>query len=186
MAQTYAIIHDGTNCLVFQKNARSYFFQSVPTAAAGVAIQNGPGSRCFAGGRLNGGEAPATGALREFREETGYTFGAGVIAATNVVNGPQGQARPQYYGVYFRVTPANLAAILAQCQANLTAASTMAGNIQGGRITTPVQFAANVHGGVEDNELNAQVVSVTYAAALAYFPDDQITGWFRDLVTRHP
>lgn len=165
--QVYAIVHDGENCLIFKKRICGYFFKR---KVAVETILNGAGACCFPGGRLEEGESPVIGALREFKEETGVDIG---VPKNFEIK------RELYTGVFFRVSLSELDDIKAKCSMNLVIAENMVGQIKNvpyriGRELLDIRLPS-------DNELEAKVDKVSIAKTL-FTKDDEKTGWFYELI----
>ena len=75
--QCYTILYTGTGYfLTFVKRTTAYFYHNADGQGGtlyeqGLPITNGPGLFAFPGGRLDQGETPTEGCLREFTEECG-------------------------------------------------------------------------------------------------------------------
>lgn len=176
MAQVYAIVHDGTNCLVFKKKEHGYFFDGkavVPT------VLNGAGAYCFPGGKKKGG-SNETNAIREFLEETGMNL-------SDFASTKQELARVGYIGVFFNVG-GKLTDIKNACQINLDKANAVAKHLKDNDITSGVVIGDT--GSIVDNELSKKLKTMSFNDAITdgetFIEGDDNTGWFYDLVKNCP
>jgi hypothetical protein len=124
----YAIVHDATQCLVFKKKKYGRYFQyHDPNAQIQFDLKFGNGKKlrgseayCFPGGGLKGGEAALTGAIREFKEETGFDLG-GTPYTTIENNFTFNGGNDTVHAVFFDVSANNFNTIHTTCGANLVA-----------------------------------------------------------------
>ena len=108
--QVYAAVycHGTGSVLVFRKKKEGFFFRrqlpstggQIRRGSKGGIVLNGGGSYCLPGGKLEAGESPERGALREFLEETGIDLGTYRQEIPPVRVEPSGSQR-LYCGVVF-------------------------------------------------------------------------------------
>ena len=108
--QVYTAVycHGTGSVLVFRKKEEGFFFRRqlpstggrIRRGSKGGIVLNGGGSYCLPGGKLEAGESPERGALREFLEETGIDLGTYRQEIPPVRVEPSGSQR-LYCGVVF-------------------------------------------------------------------------------------
>jgi ADP-ribose pyrophosphatase YjhB (NUDIX family) len=179
MAQVYAIVHDGTNCLVFKKKEHGYFFDG---KAVVPIVLNGAGAYCFPGGRLKEGEKPTHGAIRELKEETGvditkYEFTT-VPTCIKMTDGAN-----TYYGVFYFME-ADFDEVVKKCQTNLDKANAKAKYLKENKIISGVVVGDT--GSIIDNELSKKLkimsLNDTITDGETFLKGNKNTGWFYNLV----
>lgn len=173
----YAILHNGTNCLVFQKNRAACFYGGKALEnALSIPENHGAGLPCFPGGELNEGETVFAGATRELKEETGVDLSEKVLFCSEFKT-IQGKSR-KFYGVFFHIS--DLAAAHAICATNLGEAERIAAAIAAHSYTDE---KIEIGSGLIDNELSPEVGITPFADAKALFEKTgDITGWFAELI----
>jgi ADP-ribose pyrophosphatase YjhB (NUDIX family) len=177
MARVYAVVYSSATkqCLVFKKNMKAYFYglgkvdesnQSAFEAyPSGVDVANGPGSYCFPGGGLEksdfeaSGDTAKAGAIREFREETGFNLDGVIMKSEPLVSREftdciKGRT-VKYRAVFFDADTDTFKHVIGQCQANL--------NTKKGMLTdTP------------NDESIAKYIQETYEAKNPFMQDDEL------------
>lgn len=163
--QVYVIMHDGTNCLVFRKNAVCRF----RNRTLGDTPVNGPGSWCFPGGKMEAEQTPEDAGKAEFEEETGCAV---TVEGAPFVSGQGRTSRgaPIEYIGFFAEEP-ELDTVFEFIRNQLALAN------------DPAQWEKSA---VRDNELASVALVPIASLNTTYFRQgDADTGWFFNLVREY-
>lgn len=208
--QVYAAVycHGTGSVLVFRKKEEGFFFRRqlpstggrIRRGSKGGIVLNGGGSYCLPGGKLEAGESPERGALREFLEETGIDLGTYRQEIPPVRVEPSGSQR-RYCGVVFCygriVFDAVYTAVAVKVEAKERALRRLfAGTgtpldrirrMQESGVRTQAEqeiwnsWISATHDFMEDDELE-KVFNIKVSDAGTYFvKNDRTTGWFWEI-----
>lgn len=195
MPSVYTVVYDATGkFIICNKNTVAYYFTSNGSSKAFYippkAVLNGPGLMCFPGGGIKK-NSPLVSGLDEFREET----------SVRLTSFPQDRKANiecfkytdplgvNFWGVYYRVSPANLLLIKNQVDLALANSSQIAALISAHTLTVPVDLPTEAASRAlipyaEDNELSyAEVWDCTDPATQALINSWNNTSqnWFRQM-----
>lgn len=208
--QVYATVycHGTGSVLVFRKKEEGFFFRRqlpstggrIRRGSKGGIVLNGGGSYCLPGGKLEAGESPERGALREFLEETGIDLGTYRQEIPPVRVEPSGSQR-RYCGVVFCygriVFDAVYTAVAVKVEAKERALRRLfAGTgtpldrirrMQESGVRTQAEqgiwnsWISATHDFMEDDELEKVFIIKVSDAGTYFVKNDRTTGWFWEI-----